>query len=204
VNGWILLFLVGAVVLLCFAVGFATIRSFRAAHALEQRCIAELTRLKPLLASRHLVISHLVDSVPESLDPLFDRRQLLISLEAAARELKCIDASAPDAARMGRFEAREQDLCLELNNLLRALEKTDFPTQVRSLQSCMEAFDAKSDELVDSLATYNAAAITFSTFRRASPITRNSREFGFHRLDILPMASGKFDDSSISGDRVAS
>ncbi len=203
-NGWVLLFLVGAVVLLSIAVGFATIRSFRAAHALEQRCIAELTRLKPLLASRHLVISHLVDSVPEALDPFFDRRQLLDFLGAAAEDLKCIDASAPDPARLGRFEASEQDLCLELHSLLRALEKTDYPTQLRSLQSCMEAFDAKSDELADGLATYNAAAITFWTFCRASPITRKSRECGFRSLDILPTASSKFDDSSISGDRVAS
>jgi hypothetical protein len=163
-----------------------------------------LTRLKPLLASRHLVISHLVDSVPEVLDPLFDRRQLLDSLEAASDELKCIDASAPDAARLGRFEAKEQDLCLELNSLLRALEATDYPTQLRSLQSCMKAFDTKSDELADGLATYNAAAFTFSTFCRSSPITRKSRECGFRSLDILPTASSRFDDSSISGDRVAS
>jgi hypothetical protein len=90
VNGWILLFLIGAVVLLSIALGFAMMRSFRAAHALEQRCLSELTRLKSLLASRHLVISHLVDSVPEVLDPLFNRRRLLDSLEAATESLKWV------------------------------------------------------------------------------------------------------------------
>jgi hypothetical protein len=203
VNGWILLFLIGAVVLLSIALGFAMMRSFRAAHALEQRCLSELTRLKSLLASRHLVISHLVDSVPEVLDPLFNRRRLLDSLEAATESLKCIDASAPDAAQLGHFEVCEQDLCLELNKLLRALEKTEYPAQLRPLQSCMEAFDAKSDQLADGLATYNAAAITFSTFRRASPITARSRRCGCRSLDLLPTANSRFDDSSLSGDRVA-
>ena len=202
VNGWILLFLIGAVVVLCIALGFAMIRSFRAAHALERRCIAELTRLKSLLANRHLVISHLVDSVPEVVNPMFDRRQLLDSLKVAAEELECIDASAPDAARLGHFEAKEQELCLELSNLLRALEKTEYPTKLRSLQSCLDALETKSAEIMDVLSTYNAAAITFSTFLRTSLVARNSRDCGFRSLDILPTVS-RFDDSSISSDRVA-
>lgn len=180
--------------------GLGVFRSNRSARVLHQRCIDELKELLALIASRHLVLSHLVDSIPNRLDGLFERRRLERRLQLAEERLRAVDPDAPSRQALRGLEDGEQSLSEAVSDLMEALEATEHVAPVRALSGCLEGLEKRTREILDSVATYNAAAITYASFLSGSRLARRSFPGDFDVLDLEPVGSGTSNDSGIGGD----
>jgi hypothetical protein len=184
--------------------------SLCSARTLEQRCGSELRQLKSLLSNRHLIVSHLADSIPAKLDGLFERRRFEEQLLSAEKGLQALDADNPDLDDLRAVQWNEQSLAELINELVESLEATDAATQIQTVAGCMTGLEKKTSEIRDALATYNAAAITYSSFLGSSLVARLKRlPCRFEVLDLEPPGgsvsgdSGRFGDSGLFGDPVA-
>lgn len=184
--------------------------SLCSARTLEQRCVSELRQLKSLLSNRYLIVSHLADSIPAKLDGLFERRRFEEQLLSAEKGLQALDADNPDLDHLRAVQLNEQSLAELIDELVESLKATEAATQIQTVAGCMTGLEKKTSEIRDALATYNAAAITYSSFLGSSLVAKLKRlQCRFEVLDLEPPGgsvsgdSGRFGDSGLFGDPVA-
>ena len=188
-TGFIFTVLAIGLVLAALVAIIAFWRSLRSARALNQRCIAELAQLKSLITSRHLILSHLSDSVPASLDGAFDRKRMDRRRQRAEQAIQEIDPLDPDSSHIRAFSDIEQRLLELVEDLCRVLEESDASLTSPSVAACLEGLEKVDAEILDAMSTYNASAITFTGFLDASLIARKYYHCNYALLDLDPQGS---------------
>lgn len=175
------------------------------ARTIQQRCGSELRQLKTLLSNRHLIASHLADSVPAKLDGVFERRQFEEKLSLAEKGLQTLDAENPNLDDIRTLQHNEQSLAELIDDLMESLEATDSASQIQAVAGCLNGLEKKTSEIRDALSTYNAAAITCSGFVGSSLVARFRRlQCQFEVLDLEPPGNSVSGDSGRSDGRITS
>ena len=193
------------VILVLAGVGWLIYEPLRSARSMRQRCSEELHHLKALVTNRHLIFSHLLDVIPRRQESSIGRRKLQRRLHQAEKALEMVDPDNPSPATLRAMEDQEQCLMSVVFETKLSLDSLDSDGPAQAFQGCLDGLDKVSQEIRDSASTYNAAAITYTTFVAGSFIARRmfTRDFGI--IDLEPQISSITDDSSgISSDRVAS
>ena len=186
-------------------VGLLLCATTRSARTLDGRCASELAQLKSLLSGRHLIASHLADSIPASLDGLYERRKFEIRLRRAEEGLRSLDPYDPNPKHLRAIEDNEQSLVELIEDLTDALDGTDAATRIQAVSGCLEGLEKATSEIRDAVSTYNAATITYTSFLSTSLVARLQKlEPRFEILDLEPPGSSMSGDSGLSSDRVAS
>jgi hypothetical protein len=188
--------------LLC--VGLLVLSFRRSARKLAKCCAAELDQLKSLLSSRHLIISHLNDSIPSRLDGLWNRRELEQGLRRAEKGLLTIDPSSPDVAALRMLEDNEQCLVLMVEDLQEVLDHANISSPVQPISGCLDGLEKKSQEILEAVSTYNTAVITFNSFLNSSRMATRNLKVRYDILDVEPPGSSVSGDSGVPNDRLAS
>ena len=176
----------------------------RSARKLAKCCGDELDQLKSLLSSRHLIVSHLADSIPSRLDGLWNRKELQEGLRRAEQGLLSIDPTSPDVAALRMLEDNEQRLVLQVEDLQETLDHAEIISPVQPISGCLDGIEKKSQEILEAVSTYNAAAITFSSFLNSSRMATRNLRVRYEILDLEPPGSSVSGDSGVTSDRVAS
>ncbi len=197
--------LIGLLVLSGLVAGLLLCTALRSARTLEQRCAKELRHLMSLLSNRHLIVSHLADSIPASLDGLFEQRRFAKRLSRAEECVQSLDPDHPELAQLQALENNEQSLIELIDDLRDAIEVTESALRIQAVSGCLDGLDKKTCEVRDALSTYNAAAITYSSFLSSSLVARFQKlQSRYEILDLEPPGSSMSGDSGLSSDRVAS
>lgn len=190
-----------AVVLTIFGIGIVVIcfAALRSARFLEQSCASELSQLKSLISNRHLIVSHLSDSIPNKLDGIYSQQSLRERLANAQQALVLVDPTGPGWEELRQFEKQEQSLCALVYELTEALNSAESLDRMPAVTSCLDALKAKSAEIQNKLSTYNSASITFCSFLSSSWVARQRFQCPFSILDFEPVGSSMLDENSNSG-----
>ena len=179
-------------------VAFLAYQKWCQVGSLFERTVAELGQLKSQLAGRHLIVSHLSDSVPSGFIPGRQLQRLAEAREEAETALSKIDPAEPDASAIRRFSLSEQDFVDLVQRMVRDIEEDDTVQHIQPVAGCLEGLKRSNDELADIVSIYNASAIAYANLVDSSILGRMipAREFGL--FDLNPHSS------DLSRDRLAS
>jgi hypothetical protein len=194
--------LVGGFVLMAASLLRVIVRDIRWARRLRQHVIDELTQLKSLLSQRHLILSHLIDRIPNRLCDVVDRKTLESRLERARTVLSTLDPIDPKLADLRTLSDSEQRLFELVNDMLDTLNSTQAEQPSDALSACLDGLEKSTHQVLTSMATYNSAAITFRSFVQASAIARRCIQGGYEILDLEPPDSGVSSNSGAAIDQV--
>lgn len=183
-------------------IGLMCHNACQSARLLELRCSLELEQLKSLLSSRHLILSHLRDLLPEQQEGGSDSRQLQKPLQRAERCLQRLDPVNPAQSELFALQSVEQNLSDVARTCRNELQATTSESQYHVLSSCLDGLDKKTDEILDALSTYNAAAITYGSFLSNSRIARRYFQCRYEVLELIAFDSEQTSGSDVTGEHV--
>ena len=184
--------LVIVIVVLGLGLAYSLQKTWREVRSLRDRSATELAQLHSYLAGRHLIVSHLSDSLPESFDGHFDREQLVQAREQAERALHAIDPAWPIASEVRVFAGHEQDLLQWIENLTGKIEEVESVRDIQPVSGCLAGLKESNKKIDVAISTYNAAAITYNTYLErpvASLLSRFSLSGEFGVIDLSPKVS---------------
>ena len=151
---------------------------------LSARSTAEFRELKRQLTNRHIIVTHLADSIPKSFDPKFERQKLREISQTAEDSLCSIDPRKPSAEQIRDFASRERELLNATRKLVDSLKTEKDLSQARLVTSCIEGLDRANAQVVDHTAIYNSSALAHQSIKR-SPFKRHHKhEDDFTIFDI--------------------
>lgn len=186
-----------AVFAACAALGLQ--KTWHSLHSLRRHSVTELNQLKSELASRHLIVSHLVDSLPESFDHSFNRDRCRETREQAESVLGSIDSSSPIAEDISMATDREQDLFRLIDDLTKRIEADESVCESQAVSACLKGLDESNRRIRDVVSTYNASAITLRNYLErplSSMVVRLLPKGQFDLFD-LDLCNGDSRDDSV-------
>ncbi|MGI9470009.1 MAG: hypothetical protein ACR2NZ_00665 [Rubripirellula sp.] len=180
------------------ALAFFAYRKWCQLRSLFDRTAAELSQLKSQLAGRHLIVSHLSDSLPSVFAPSRQLKSLRKNRQEAEGALSEIDPPHPNATSIRRFSLCEQDFIDIVEKLVREIERDESVSKIQSVAGCLEGLKRANGEIAEIVSIYNASAIAYANMVDSSMMGRliPARDFGL--FDLSPHSS------DLSQDRVAS
>ena len=146
---------------------------------LSERSMAELSELKRQLTNRHLIVSHLADSLPSSFDPKFERQKLREISQTAEASLSTIDPRKPCADRIRDFMSKERELVVFTRELIDSIETDERFNQALLVTSCIEGLDKANTQIGDRTSIYNSSPIAHRSLRRTSFLQQRKRHAEF-------------------------
>ncbi len=181
-------------VLAALAVGiaFSLQKTAQSIRSLRDRSASELSQLKSELSSRHLIVSHLVDSLPATFDRHFDRKRLGEVRDHAERALQLVDPNSPNSADMQAFANCEQELEESVDHLTSCIEADGVVRSAQSVSACLQGLRQATRKINDAVSSYNAAAITYTSYFETPPtsfLCRVFRRNDFGLFDLDPPSS---------------
>lgn len=161
-------------------------------RSLQNRSSAELSQLMSQLASRHMIASHLVDSIPAKFDRRFPRKRFVEIRLQAETALRAIEPLAPKTCDIGKFADRERDFVEMLEQLTDCLKADGSACASPSVAACLQGLEDATKRINDAVSTYNAAAITYSSYFETPPSSLFARIISrceFNLFDLSPQGS---------------
>jgi hypothetical protein len=173
-------------------------QAWRSARSLHRRGVAELDQLKRALAARHLILSHLLDSLPDSPAPACDHTRDRQTLQQAVTQLQSIDETCPRTAQILKSAECERNLTTLLEELVKRIDEDGLGRQSQLVSACLRALDDSNRRIRESLSTYNTAVITHEEYL-ARPVTALvARLLPTAPLRLFDLIVGNVGDSSDS------
>lgn len=151
---------------------------------LSQRSTAEFGELKRQLTKRHVIVTHLADSIPESFDPKFERQKLREISQTAEQSLSSIDPHKPSAEKIREFVSRERELLDVTHELVNSLKTEDELRRAALVTSCIEGLDRANAQIGDHTSIYNTSAIAYQSLKRATFLGQRKSKDAFMILEI--------------------
>jgi hypothetical protein len=151
---------------------------------LSQRSTAEFGELKRQLTNRHVIVTHLADSIPQSFDPKFERQKLREISQTAEDSLSTIDPRKPSAEKIREFVCRERELLHVTRELVNSIKTEDDLSRAHLVTSCIEGLDRANAQIGDHTSIYNTSAIAYQSVKRASFLRQRKRKDEFTIFDI--------------------
>ncbi|MGI9429238.1 MAG: hypothetical protein ACR2NM_11315 [Bythopirellula sp.] len=152
------------ITIVVIATAFSLQKTWHAVRTLRARCATELSQLSGHLANHHLIVSHLVDSLPETFANQFDRAELTAVRERAERSIHSIDTSCPRATEMRKFSIHQKELFESVESLTERLTESPSVFDIQSVSGCLQGLTDANQTISDATSAYNAAVITYSTY----------------------------------------
>ena len=152
------------ITVLVIAAAFSLQKTWHSIRTLRARCATELSQLRGHLANHHLIVSHLVDSLPETFASQVDREELTSARERAECSMQAIDTACPKAIQMRDFSSRQQDLFKRVRILTQRISASPSVRDIQSVSGCLEGLADANQTISDATSAYNASVITYSTF----------------------------------------
>ena len=160
-------------------------KSWRTVALLYGRTQSELKQLQAHLADRHLIVSHLLDSLPGSFDQNYDRERLSRAQQEAEECLAGIDPHSPTASELRRHSNLEKHLYAEVEMLTEQIQVFADVREIQSVAGCLKGLERSTQQINDAISTYNSAVITLSSClesRHARIVSRLADENGEFRV----------------------
>lgn len=157
---------------------------------LSERSIVELGELKRQLTNRHVIVSHLADSLPSSFDPNFERQKLREISQTAEASLSTIDPRKPCASQIRDFMSRERELANFTRDLIDSIETDERFNQAHLVTSCIEGLDKANTQIGDRTSLYNSSAIAHQNLRRTSFLQQRKRHAEFTVFEMEDWNAG--------------
>lgn len=151
---------------------------------LSKRSTAEFGELKRQLTNRHVIVTHLADSIPKSFDPNFERQRLREISQTAEDSLAIIDPRKPSADKIRQFACRERELLDATRKLVNSITAEEDLSQAYLVTSCIEGLDRANAQVVDHTSIYNTSALAYQSVKRSSFLRNRRREDEFTIFDI--------------------
>ena len=137
-------------------------------ESLSDRSTIELRELKRLFTNRHLIISHLADSLPKSFDPNFGRKKLREMGQDAATSLSNIDPQNPSANKILEFTLREREFIQVTRKLVDCIATDSSVNRIHLVASCIEGLQKTNAQIGNCTSIYNTSAIAYRSLHEAS------------------------------------
>ena len=162
------------------------IRYYRAQRLkeLSNRSRADFGELKRQLTNRHVIVTHLADSIPQSFDPKFERQKLRDISQTAEDSLSTIDPRKPSADQIREFVCRERELLDVTRQLINSIKTEEDLRRTHLVSSCIEGLDRASAQIGDHTSIYNTSAIAYQSVKHASFLGQRKRSDEFSILNI--------------------
>ena len=144
---------------------------FRRAQQLKlltDRSTRQLRELKQQLTNRHLIVSHLTDSLPDSFDVRFERQKLQTIGQNAESSLSEIDPRNPCATKIGEFALLEQGFISVAQELVNSIVSDRSVSQIHLVTSCLEGLEKCNAQINACKSIYNLSAMTCQNIRQSS------------------------------------
>lgn len=142
---------------------------------LSERSTSEFDQLKQQLTNRHVIVSHLADSLPSSFDPKFERQRLREISQTAEDSLSPIDPHRPSAEHVREFMFRERELLDATRELVDNIASDKKLDQSHLVANCIECLDRANAKIGDHTSIYNATAIAYQNLRSVSFLRQRKR-----------------------------
>jgi hypothetical protein len=120
--------------------------------------------LKSELAARHLVVTHLLDSLPASFGADMQRHRCRMTCRKADRSLNAIEATCPNCADIITTADHERNLSRILDDLLERIEAQESVSSAAAVSACVRELRESSRKILDAVSTYNASVITYRNY----------------------------------------
>ncbi|MAI71901.1 MAG: hypothetical protein CMM01_13435 [Rhodopirellula sp.] len=151
---------------------------------LSHRSIAEFGELKQQLTNRHVIVTHLADSIPKSFDPKFERQKLREISQTAEDSLSSIDPRKPSPDQIREFVCRERELLGVTRELVKSIKTENDLNRAHLVTSCLEGLDRANAQVGDHTSIYNTSALAYQNIKRASLLGQRKHKDEFTIVDI--------------------
>ena len=142
---------------------------------LSERSTSGFDQLKQQLTNRHVIVSHLADSLPSSFDPKFERQRLREISHTAEDSLSSIDPRRPSADHVREFMFRERELLDATRELVDNIASDSEVNQAHLVASCIECLDRANAKIGDLTSIYNTSANAYQNSRSVSFLRQRNR-----------------------------
>ena len=176
--------------ILTFVPMFMLHRRWRAIRLLRGRTVTELGELLSEVDARHLILSHLADSLPSTPAWQFDKARINELRVRAEQARKRIDPTHPIGKDFRAFSTQEQSLFKLEREVIGRIEADESVRCIESVAGCLDGLKRVGEAMIDSGTTYNTAAITYNQCCDSSGITRLLAADKFALCDLEPRDSG--------------
>ncbi len=182
------------IAVLAIATAISLQKTRHAVRTLGARCATELTHLQRHLANHHLIVSHLVDSVPDKFVGQFERAELTEVRERAEQSIDAFDAACPRATDIRKLSGHQQELFELVASLTNRIMESPSIRDIQSVSGCLHGLTDANRTINDATSAYNASVITYCTFLQSPPsslVARFSKSPGeFCVVDLGQYKSG--------------
>ena len=151
---------------------------------LSLRNSAEFAELKRQLTNRHVIVTHLADSIPGSFDPNFERQKLREVSQTAEDSLSIIDPRRPSADQIREFACRERELLILTRELVNSIKTEDELSRAHLVTSCIEGLDRANAQIGNHTSIYNTSALAYQNTKRTSFLRQRKSKEEFTIFDI--------------------
>ncbi len=151
---------------------------------LSLRSTAEFGELKRQLTNRHVIVTHLADSIPGSFDPNFERQKLREVSQTAEDSLSIIDPRRPSADQIREFACRERELLILTRELVNSIKTEDELSRAHLVTSCIEGLDRANAQIGNHTSIYNTSALAYQNTKRTSFLRQRKSKEEFTIFDI--------------------
>ena len=183
------------IAILAIAAAYSLQKTWLAVRTLRARCATELSQLHSHLTNHHLIVSHLVDSLPEAFASQCDRAELTSARERAERSIQAIDAACPQASDMREFSSHQQELFELVGSLTKRIAASPSIREIQSVSGCLQGLTDANQTINDATSAYNASVITYSTFLESPPSSLVARIFR-SQAEFCIVDLGQYGDGS--------
>ena len=142
-------------------------RSVKLCRLISSQCRDEWSNLQSLLSSRHLIVSHLLDVLPDQDHNSDAAIRLEIALATVRQEIAEIDANGPSEIRFHRIGFCERgmlrclsELKVHLGDTLDQAKASSASSSDRAIQACFAAIEAGDPAINDSKSSFNGISLT--------------------------------------------
>ncbi|TWT53999.1 hypothetical protein Pla22_16330 [Rubripirellula amarantea] len=192
------IYVLAGVVVSLVAIGVKLRDAERNRATLEKNCRQSWASLHDQLRNRHLIVSHLIDSVAGRSNLLVDVNELSASLKEVESRLDSLQGNLPGTGEANAIGECESKCLRQLRRLRKKLKKAPDILSLRQVTACWEGLDGCDEQIDNSKAVYNAAVITYNTHLGS----REARCLTFLNRPVSPCGPISFDwyasDSGLS------
>lgn len=156
-------FFIGTAIMLVLALSVNIRSAARTRASFDRNCQQTWRTLREQLSGRHLIISHLVDSVAGEKRLSSHAEMLAKALSEVDSLIQQIGEALPTSGEAYSIGESESECLRQLRLLCEELANAPEIQSQRSVSACLNGLDRGDEEIDNSKTTYNAAVITYNT-----------------------------------------
>ncbi|TWU34361.1 hypothetical protein [Novipirellula artificiosorum] len=134
-------------------------------HQMERRCDLAFKGLADAIAKEHLIIEHLLDSLPSDFEASTQSR-VSVFCQRTSRALAQLRDDSNSRTLAESLSQTECELGLATDRLVEQIQKDESIANRATVAGCMRGLTDAKTQAYAAMLTYNQSAITMSAFAR--------------------------------------